>query len=94
MSYYYGENMAQFEKSRFLSGAFRFIAACPPIIAASLVSDLGSARKCDLLGLDKVTRFSGFWTSVIFQNLLLAIGTILIIYVGISLIYNSVQRNS
>ena len=42
MSYYYGENMAQFEKSRFLSGTFRFIAACPPIIAASLVSDLGS----------------------------------------------------
>jgi hypothetical protein len=42
MSYYYGENIAQFEKSRFLSGTFRFVAACPPIIAASLVSDLGS----------------------------------------------------
>ena len=64
---------------------FAIVFIFPALLARS------SARKCDLLGLDKMTRFSGFWTAVIFQNLLLVTGTILIIYVGFSLIYNSVS---
>ena len=42
MSYYYGDKMSHFEKSRFHLGLFRFIAAAPPIVAAGLISDLGS----------------------------------------------------
>jgi hypothetical protein len=45
-----------------------------------------SARRCDELGIDKHTRFSGYLTSVFFQNLMIVVGVFLIIYVGVSLL--------
>lgn len=48
-----------------------------------------SGKRCEALGIEKKTRYSGFLTATFFQYFLAVCGIVLILYVGVSLMYNA-----